>query len=85
MFDDDDFDYELFRDDQWSNGEPEKKKKKNPGQKETTMTRILIKLLVISLISISLAGVLTVITSNVLHDTILFGNRMQGNLSLIHI
>ena len=43
------------------------------------MTRILIKLLVISLISISLAGVLTVITSNVLHGTILFGNRMQGN------
>ena len=43
------------------------------------MTRILIKLLVITLISISLAGVLTVITSNVLHGTILFGNRMQGN------
>ncbi|MEZ7845291.1 MAG: hypothetical protein QMB27_04710, partial [Rhodospirillales bacterium] len=43
------------------------------------MTRILIKLLVITLVSISLAGVLTVITSNVLHGTILFGNRMQGN------
>ena len=79
-FDNDD-DGKSFGDDQWSDSasKKRKKKKKNPNRKETTVTRVLIKLLLVTLISISLAGVLTVITSNVLHDTILFGNRMQGN------
>lgn len=61
-----------FGGDQWST--PKKKKK----GKKTTLTGLLVKLLTVSLISISLAAIFTVITSNVLHGTILFGNEMRG-------
>ncbi len=58
---------------------PKKKKKKKTSGKKTTIVGLLTKLLVVTLVSILLAAIFTVVTSNVLHGTILFGNRMQGN------
>ncbi|NQW01415.1 MAG: adenylate/guanylate cyclase domain-containing protein [Rhodospirillales bacterium] len=65
-----------FGGDQWTDSKPRKKKKDG---KKTTLVGLIVKLLVVSLISITLAAIFTIITYNVLHGTMIFGYRMEGN------
>ena len=55
------------------------KKKKKKGKKPTTVSAILIKLLLVTLFSISIAAMVTVGASTFLHGKVLFGVRMVGN------
>ncbi len=76
--DDDGFGGSFDDDDDWDD-EPKKPKKKKKDLKKTTLTALLVKLLTVSLISLSLALIFTVMTSYVLSGTVLFGHRMEGN------
>lgn len=76
---DDGYGGSLSGDDWDDDDDVEPKKKKKKGNKKTTLTGLLVKLLTVSLISISLALIFTVMTSYVLSGTVLFGYRMEGN------
>jgi len=80
--DDEDEDYDdyggSFGGDQFD--EPKKKKKKKKKNKgPSSVSTVLIKLLLVTLFSICLAGLVVLIASSIIHGRDLFGVRMVGN------
>ena len=76
------FDDDFFKDDGYYDDEPKRKPAKRGGgapKKASSLTTIVVKLLLSALISITLAGFFTFITSSMLHGKTLFGIRIVGN------
>lgn len=78
----DDFDDGFFKDDDYYDDAPKRKAPKRSGgapKKGSSLTTIVVKLLLSALISITLAGFFTFVTSSMLHGKTLFGIRIVGN------
>ena len=74
----DDYDDGGYYDDDEPKPKPSKRGNKQP-KKASSLTTIVVKLLLSALISVTLAGFFTFVTSSMLHGKTLFGIRIVGN------